>query len=83
MVRVHFAERESAEYDANEIEFTAAGAVILRRVELTEVADPRDIRVKHRIPAAPPVLLGAWSRDARWVHVEEFGAAERPLEVAQ
>jgi hypothetical protein len=82
MIRVHFAERESAEYDANEIEFTAAGAVILRRVELAEVVNPQDVRQKMRVPTGPPVLLGAWSRDARWVHVEEFEAAQRPLEVA-
>lgn len=90
MVRVHFAEREPVVLDPNEIEFTAAGGVVFRHQELVEMTDPQDLRVKRWVPAGPPRLLGAWSRDARWTQVEEIepeneGAApERPaLEVAR
>lgn len=91
MVRVHFAEREPVTLDPNEIEFTAAGGVVLRYQELAEVTDPQDIRLKRRVPAGPPRLLGAWSRDAHWTQVEEIvsedskeAASERPaLEVAR
>lgn len=88
MVRVHFTEREPVICDPNEIEFTAAGGVVLRHQELSEVVDPQDIRRKVRVPTAPPRLLGAWSKDAHWTWIEPLEdneeAAERPtLEVAR
>lgn len=92
MVRIHFAEREPREYhNVTEIVF-ADGGVILRRQPLVTEVDPQDIRVKRTVPAGPPRLLGAFSRDAHWVEVEEIEdepesehevAPERPaLEVA-
>jgi len=73
MVRVHFAEREPVDYaDVTELEFTAAGAVILRRQPLQRVTDPQNVREQRIVPSGPPVLLGAWSAYARWTHVEQL-----------
>lgn len=91
MVRVHFAEREPVTLDPNEIEFTAAGGVVMRYQETVELTDPQNVRVKQRVPTGPPRLLGAWSRDARWTYIEEIApedneeaGPERPaLEVAR
>jgi hypothetical protein len=88
MIRVHFAEREPATYDnVTEMEFTAAGAVILRTQPLQSVTDPGNLRVTRTIPIGPPKLLGAWSTHAKWTHVEEVpdepGAERAPLEVAR
>lgn len=89
MVRVEFAEREPIEYeDVNQIEFTAAGGIVLRFQPLTAGANPQDLRQTMLIPTGPPILLGAWSKDSRWTHVvqldDEPAAEERPsLEVAR
>lgn len=90
MIRVHFAEREPIDYEnVTELEFTAAGAVVLRTQPLDSFPDPQNVRVKVTVPTGPPRLLGAWSKDARWTHVEELpdvepAAIERhPLEVAR
>ena len=89
MVRVEFAERDPIEYEGvTEIEFTAAGGVVLRTQLLGEWTNPQDIREKRTVPAGPPRLLGAWSKDSRWTHVvqveDEPAAVERPsLEVAR
>ena len=90
MVRVEFEGREAVEYEGvTEIEFTAAGGVVLRNQPLSEVVNPQDIRQKAVVPTGPPRLLGAWSKDSRWTHViqleaDEPAAAERPpLEVAR
>lgn len=89
MVRVEFEGREPVEYaEANQIEFTAAGGVVLRNQPLSVVTNPQDIREKAMVPNGPPRLLGAWSKDSHWTHVvqleDEPAAAERPtLEVAR
>ena len=83
--RVHFAEREPVDVEANEFEFTAAGGLVLTRKEFQMVSDPRDITVRHRVPIAVE-LAGAWSRHACWLEVEQLaddegGAVEpAPLE---
>ena len=89
MVRIEFAERESIEYeDVNQIEFTAAGGVVLRYQPLTAGANPQDLRQTMLIPTGPPILRGAWSKDSGWTYMvqieDEPAAAERPsLEVAR
>lgn len=89
MVRVEFADREPVEYEnVTEMDFTAAGGVVLRVQPLTEWTNPQDIRDKRTVPAGPPRLLGAWSKDSHWTHVvqleDEPAAGERPsLEVAR
>lgn len=89
MIRVEFAEREPIEYEGvTEVEFTAAGGVVLRNQPLAEVINPQNVTQKATVPTGPPRLLGAWSKDSRWTHVvqieDEPAAIERPsLEVAR
>lgn len=71
MIRVHFAEREPIDYDANDLEFTAAGGVIVKRVQFKRVTNPQNV-AEHRLIASNPQVLDAWSRDARWTRVENL-----------
>jgi len=75
MIRVHFAEREPIDYDANEVEFAANGTVILRHQDLELRTDPKDIRRQTLIANGPPRLLAAWSPLSGWVHIEEIDEA--------
>jgi|SRR5215471_563876 len=76
--RVIFAEREAVEVEANQFEFTAAGGLVLTWVETTEQYQqtPQGM-VKMRIPVSTEVR-GAWSRDARWVEIQDITAESDP-----
>jgi hypothetical protein len=71
MIRIYFAEREPIDLEANEIDFTAAGGVILRRVEFRRVPNPQNLS-EYRMEASNPQLVRAFSRDSHWTEVENI-----------
>lgn len=87
MIRIHFAEREPIDIDANQVEFTAAGGVTFHRVDVRLETNPQNIK-ETRMVASNPQFLWAFSAAAKWTKVEniepdhEETLSIRPLEAS-
>lgn len=71
MLRVHFDKAPFQDHDANEVEFTMAGGVVLRRVEFRVETDPNNLR-NTVIRQSNPQLVIAYGPGSGWVALENL-----------